>query len=70
MSYFSSDFKGVELMLKYHRNALSQQSLGLTATRHFKLTLVVAVTETSGEEMYGAPGNKPILENVKNIINK
>ena len=69
MSYFSSDFKGVELMLKYHRNALSQQSLGLTATRHFKLTLVVAVTETSGEEICGAL-IKPIFENMKNIINK
>ena len=69
MSYFSSDFKGVELMLKYHRNALSQQSLGLTATRHFKLTLVVAVTETSGEEICGAL-IEPIFENMKNIINK
>ena len=56
-------------MLKYHRNALSQQSLGLTATRHFKLTLVVAVTETSGEEICGAL-IKPIFENMKNIINK
>ena len=70
MSYFSSDFKDVELLLKYHRNALSQQSLGLSPTRHFKLTLVKAVTETMGEEICGARGRKPIFEDMKKIMNK
>ena len=70
MSYFLSDFKDVVLLLKNHCNWLSPQSLGLTLTRHRKLTLVLAVTETSGEEICGAPGHRPIFENVKNIINK
>ena len=70
MSYFSLDFKDVELLLKYHCNALSQQSLGLTVARHFNLTLLKAVAETPGEEICGAPGKKPIFENVKNTVNK
>ena len=36
--YFSPDFNSPELLLKYHRKELSQ-SLGLTVTKHFKLTL-------------------------------
>ena len=61
ISYFSPDFKDVQQLLKYHCNLLSLQSFGLTPTRHFKLTLVLAVTETSGEEIFGAV-IKPIFE--------
>ena len=39
ISYFSPDFNFTELLLKYHCKELSQQSLGLTPTSHFKLTL-------------------------------
>ena len=71
ISYFSPDFRGVELLLiKRHRNPLLLQSLGLTPTRHRKLTLLKAVTQTLGEEICGAPGFEPIFKNVKNIINK
>ena len=39
ISYFSPDFNFTELLLKYHCKELSPQSLGLTDTKHFKLTL-------------------------------
>ena len=70
ISYFSPDFKDVKMLLKYHCNSLSWHSLGCTATRHRKLTLVKAVTKTMGEEICGARGRRPIFENMKNIINK
>ena len=69
ISYFSPDFKDVKMLLKYHCNS-SWHSLGCTATRHRKLTLVKAVTKTMGEEICGAGGLRPIFENMKNIINK
>ena len=74
ISYFSPDFNSPELLLKYHCKELSQQSLGLTNAKHFKLTLEWAVTETVGEDLCGALGKKPVLDDKKiwwaNIILK
>ena len=60
ISYFSQDFKGVELLLKRHCN-LSWQAHGVTPTRHFKLKLVKAITESSGEEICRARGKKTYI---------
>ena len=65
ISYFSPDFNFTELLLKYHRKELSQQSLGLTNAKHFKLTLKPAVTETTGEEICGALERKPVSDDKK-----
>ena len=63
--YFSPDFNFTELLLKYHCKELSQQSLGLTNAKHFKLTLKPAVTETTGEEICGALERKPVSDDKK-----
>ena len=65
ISYFSPDFNSLELLLKYHCKELSSQSLGLTNAEQLKLTLKEAVTETTGEEICGALGKKPVSDDKK-----
>ena len=65
ISYFSPDSNFPELLLKYHRKELSKQSLGLTPTSHSQVTLKQASTGTWGEEIFGALGKKPVLDDKK-----